>query len=608
MSLSMNTPNRAVIYHNQAIENLKEGKLEEAIACCNFALEMQPGYAEIYMILGKIYIKKQLYNDAIIILKTAIRLSPNLTEAYYNLGQVFLTLNDWKNAVNIFEKLTIIDTANNAWNYYLLGDAFMGLHKWEPAANSYKKAILLNNHNDWFYQKLGDSLRQLNRLSEAINAYQKAIEIKPCPWYYERIGNILSSQHKWDEAISIFIKSLEIDPDYYQAYDKIGIIFEKLGKINFSKLCRMGYKIPPSVMFKYSKLQRNYTISVDDNRFKKKLVYSSQVVNLLQPKTTDNESLSYFVNKKVKFPDAFVAQVQNSTAWGSSCTSAIITEDQKIINDLSTGTPEIILTSNYLPKPIKVSGRIAILSVQYTYNYFHWMFEIVARLMLLLEAGITFDNLDGIFISGHGKKYEQETLELLKIPMDRVIDNSINYIKADCLIVPSVSPRPLITNGWSCKMLKNLILNSQKFEAFSQSIQPISHIYITRNKSQYRKILNEAKLICFLEKFGFKVLTLEGMSVIEQAAYFTKAEMVISPHGASLTNLVFCLPGTKVIEIFAPGSIIDYYWKLSSICHLDYYYLIAKAPEDLTPTAAHVQNFNVNLDSVLQTLKLAGFF
>ena len=57
----MNTPNRAVIYHNQAIENLKEGKLEEAIACCNFALEMQPGYAEIYIALGKIYIKKQLY-------------------------------------------------------------------------------------------------------------------------------------------------------------------------------------------------------------------------------------------------------------------------------------------------------------------------------------------------------------------------------------------------------------------------------------------------------------------------------------------------------------------------------------------------------------------
>ncbi|TVU53451.1 MAG: DUF563 domain-containing protein [Arthrospira sp. PLM2.Bin9] len=604
MSLLMNDHNYAFIHHQQAIEYLKEGKLEEAIACCNLALEIQPDSATIYTTLGQIYSHQQLYNDAIIILEAAIRLSPNLTEAYYTLGQVLLNLHDWKKTVNIFEKLTIIEP-NNPWNYYLLGDGFMGLNQWNKAVNCYKKAILFNHHNDWFYQKLGDSLWQLNRLSEAINAYQKAIEIKPCPWYYEGIGNILIRQHKWDEAISIFIQALEIDPDYYQAYDKIGIIFEKLGNINFSKLCRMGYKIPPSVMFQYSKLQHDYKISVDHDRFKKILVYPSQIVNLLQPKTNNHESLSYFVQKKVVFPDAFIFEIPNSTAWASSCTSAIITEDQKIINDLSTGSPEIILTSHYLPKPIKLSGKIAILSVQYTYNYFHWMFEIIARLMLLLKAGIMFNHLDGIFISGHGKKYEQETLELLKIPMDRVIDNSIKYIKADCLIVPSISPRPLITNEWSCKMLKDLILNSQKFQVFSQSLEPVSRIYISRNQCQYRQILNEAELIYFLDKFGFKVLTLEGMSVIEQAAYFANSEVVISPHGASLTNLVFCNPGTKIIEIFAPGSIIDYYWKLSSICNLDYYYLKAKNQEKMTPTAAHIQNFNVDIDSVLQTLKLA---
>ncbi|MBD1921548.1 glycosyltransferase family 61 protein [Microcoleus sp. FACHB-831] len=54
-------------------------------------------------------------------------------------------------------------------------------------------------------------------------------------------------------------------------------------------------------------------------------------------------------------------------------------------------------------------------------------------------------------------------------------------------------------------------------------------------------------MINFLKKFGFEQVTLESLSVSDQAALFSSAQVVIAPHGAGLSNVVFCNRGTKVI-------------------------------------------------------------
>src|ERR1017187_7050040 len=41
---------------------------------------------------------------------------------------------------------------------------------------------------------------------------------------------------------------------------------------------------------------------------------------------------------------------------------------------------------------------------------------------------------------------------------------------------------------------------------------------------------------------------LEGMSSVDQILLLQSAESIIGAHGAGLSNLLFCEPGTKVIE------------------------------------------------------------
>jgi len=74
-------------------------------------------------------------------------------------------------------------------------------------------------------------------------------------------------------------------------------------------------------------------------------------------------------------------------------------------------------------------------------------------------------------------------------------------------------------------------------------------IYITRQNANYRNLINEGDIVSILKKDGFRVVDLNNLDVFEQIELFSNAKFVVSPTGSSLTNVVFCFPGTKVVEI-----------------------------------------------------------
>ncbi len=74
-------------------------------------------------------------------------------------------------------------------------------------------------------------------------------------------------------------------------------------------------------------------------------------------------------------------------------------------------------------------------------------------------------------------------------------------------------------------------------------------IYIRREDASYRKILNEADLIDKLRKQDFEIINPQHFEIVEQMKIFANANIIISPHGSNLSNLIFCKKGTKIIEI-----------------------------------------------------------
>ncbi|MBV9783997.1 MAG: glycosyltransferase family 61 protein [Acidisphaera sp.] len=64
--------------------------------------------------------------------------------------------------------------------------------------------------------------------------------------------------------------------------------------------------------------------------------------------------------------------------------------------------------------------------------------------------------------------------------------------------------------------------------------------------------------------WGFTPYSLEKLSFEEQIALFRRAEFVIAPHGAGLSNLVFCAGDAKVIEFMPDPETRPFFWRLSA--------------------------------------------
>ena len=74
-------------------------------------------------------------------------------------------------------------------------------------------------------------------------------------------------------------------------------------------------------------------------------------------------------------------------------------------------------------------------------------------------------------------------------------------------------------------------------------------IYVTRQDSSYRKIINESDVITLLREKGYKVINPQLYEIDEQIEIFSNAEKIIAPHGSNLANISFCKPGTEIFEI-----------------------------------------------------------
>ena len=74
-----------------------------------------------------------------------------------------------------------------------------------------------------------------------------------------------------------------------------------------------------------------------------------------------------------------------------------------------------------------------------------------------------------------------------------------------------------------------------------------------RPGAKSRKLVNSDELILALK--GWETVALEKMTIKEQMQTFAEATHIVAAHGAGLTNLLWCNPGTKVMEIQDPKMI-----------------------------------------------------
>lgn len=107
--------------------------------------------------------------------------------------------------------------------------------------------------------------------------------------------------------------------------------------------------------------------------------------------------------------------------------------------------------------------------------------------------------------------------------------------------------------------------------AVSHDIKPWRRILISRADAGCRRISNETALVEAMRPFQFEPHSLAGLSFKDQVALFSEASIIMAPHGAGLTNILWSSPGATVIEFFEPSVVRRCYWSLARGLGHEYY-------------------------------------
>lgn len=275
---------------------------------------------------------------------------------------------------------------------------------------------------------------------------------------------------------------------------------------------------------------------------------------------------------------ALVYELSNGKVWGN--TGTVITPDNIMLAEVSN---EFVLEPARhslfkqwkLRKPVQLKDTIAVVATTGATVYYHWLLQHLPRLHLLQQAPL-YQEIAGFVLNYTGLPFQTDSLQQLNIPRSKIISSNTRdfYVQAERLIVPSLPFHPYASDNttlWACRFLRETFLKG------AVAVNPDQFLYLSRNKSIGRRVVNEEALMNKLSSLGFRILDTASMTVRQQAQAFNQAKVVIAPHGGALANIVFCNKGTTIIDIFNEKWINPCFWDISNKLELQYHPYIAKA-------------------------------
>lgn len=335
-----------------------------------------------------------------------------------------------------------------------------------------------------------------------------------------------------------------------------------------------------------------------------KIIQKEELITIKPSKhiETENKEFFYLAGQTLKLENLFVATLPNSSyipSW-----SNYLTSDNVLLNDLSVEFREnedvdgfkYSVFCNSLPEETYIDENIAILHSAGSTNYFHWVINVLPKLEFFEQSDIKIDR----YLTDISLPFQRDLLKMMGIDENKIISSSdVENLRAKNIVATSLYNNPgLISKSSLDYLIKRFNIKHDK---------KTERIFISRKKAkQGRSIINEDEILELLTPLGFKSYVLEEMDFEEQMKLFSKAEIVISPHGAGLTNIIFCPPETKVMEICNPEYSVNCYYILGSMLNFDYYSILGENSMKNASSFTCCDNITVNINKFKELLKLTG--
>jgi len=209
------------------------------------------------------------------------------------------------------------------------------------------------------------------------------------------------------------------------------------------------------------------------------------------------------------------------------------------------------------------------------HNYGHCLTDIVPRVAIVarLHPELRIAMHPGVVSAA------REAMAMLGVDLSRLLplDDQPTLLR-QARFASLCGVNPLLHSPTALALLRDCI---EPALAAAARIERPKRLFVTRADARTRHLTNHAEIAKRLSREGFVEVATGKLPFAEQVALFAQAEEIVGIAGASLTNLLFCRPGTKV-TVLAPARMPAlYFWDLASQGQLDYrigYFPTAEAP------------------------------
>lgn len=219
-----------------------------------------------------------------------------------------------------------------------------------------------------------------------------------------------------------------------------------------------------------------------------------------------------------------------------------------------------------LPQPRYLAGSYYTIASLSPAGYYHWVIETLPRLF----AFDTVTPKPRLIVNSPLNRWQLESLELLGFPRQDLVELGTDYLQVENLYFPEYTGINPFTLNW---------LREHLFAAVDSEPRP-RRVYVTRRIAPKRRLVNENEIEPLLQQHGFVIAQLENLSFAEQIRLFAQAEIIVGPHGAGLTNMVWAPPGCKVMEIGHPDYVNVMYYMLAEILKQRYWFCLGEPAGD----------------------------
>ena len=203
------------------------GKAEKLFAQ---VVEQEPSKPPHYYNLGRSLLTQNKIDDAERCFEQALSLNPTSHLGLYGMAQVAEARKQWDQAIEGYRNLIAMQPKRIAPIYQDLGSLLGSLKRWKEAIDCYQQLVEIDSANCDYYEALADALFASYRYPGAIKPYQKAIGLDPNrfkPHY--KLGKTFFKLNKLDQAARSFKRALELDENLFEADELAAVVCETAG-------------------------------------------------------------------------------------------------------------------------------------------------------------------------------------------------------------------------------------------------------------------------------------------------------------------------------------------------------------------------------------------